>query len=235
MSAVSRIFHTIKGGGRPTASRLSRWRAVSRTVLRQVEKLKKLDDRELMQAGLEIRWRAKAGIPLLKLMPEAYALVVESSRRTTGMTPYSVQIMGGIGLFEGGIAEMQTGEGKTLTAVLVTFLRALPGRGYHVITVNDYLAKRDAEHMGPIYAALGSHHNLLCTIGPMQFNRRRFHANFLDQPRLVGSALSDRHECPTTDQPENPASRRRHNRSDCGRVLHTSTDLELWRGHPNFG
>ena len=143
MLAVDHVYHLVKGGGRPIPSRLSRWRAQANSILRRVEQLKKLDDRELMQAGLEIRWRAKAGIPLLKLMPEAYALVTEASTRTTGMTPYQVQLMGGIGLFEGGIAEMQTGEGKTLTACLPSYLRALPGRGYHVITVNDYLAKRD--------------------------------------------------------------------------------------------
>jgi len=82
-------------------------------------------------------------------------LVREASRRTTGMSHFAVQIMGGIALFEGGIAEMQTGEGKTLTAVLPAFLRALPGKGCHIVTVNDYLAKRDAEEMGPIYKALG--------------------------------------------------------------------------------
>ena len=155
MLAVDRVFHLVKGGGRPLNARLSRWRALANSIMRRREQLKKLDDRELLQASLEVRWRAKAGESLLKLMPEAYALVVEASSRTTGMTHYPVQVMGGIGLYEGGIAEMQTGEGKTLTAVLPAYLRALPGRGYHVITVNDYLAKRDCEEMAPIYAALG--------------------------------------------------------------------------------
>ncbi len=171
MLAVDHIFHMVKGGGRPIPSRLSRWRSQANSILRRVEQLKKLNDRELMEAGLEIRWRAKAGIPLLKLIPEAYALVTEASTRTTGMTPYSVQLMGGIGLFEGGVAEMQTGEGKTLTAVLPAFLRALPGKGYHVITVNDYLAKRDAESMSPIYAALGI--SVGCVTTPDETDARR--------------------------------------------------------------
>lgn len=171
MSAVDQLYHIIKRGGRPTAARLSRWRAMSQAVIAKSQDLKALDDRELRQAGLEIRWRAKAGIPLQRLMPEAYALVVEASRRTTGMTPYPVQIMSAIGLFEGGISEMQTGEGKTLTAVLPSFLRALPGKGYHVITVNDYLAKRDAESMGPIYAALGM--TVGCIQTPDQTDQRR--------------------------------------------------------------
>ncbi len=171
MLAVDHIFHMVKGAGRPIASRLSRWKSMSKSILRQVDELGKLNDRELMQAGLEIRWRAKAGVPLAKLMPEAYALVTEASSRTTGMKHYPVQIMSGIGLFEGGVAEMQTGEGKTLTAVLPTFLRALPGKGYHVITVNDYLAKRDAELMSPIYAALGM--SVGCVTSPDETDGRR--------------------------------------------------------------
>ena len=171
MSVIDRAVHLVKGGGRPIPSRLSRWRAIARSIGRRIELLKKLDDRELLQASLEVRWRAKAGVALLKLMPEAYALVVEASRRTTGMTHYPVQIMGGIGLFEGGIAEMQTGEGKTLTACLPSYLRALPGRGYHVITVNDYLAKRDCEEMAPIYAALGM--TVGCVTSPDETDQRR--------------------------------------------------------------
>ncbi|MBM3970423.1 MAG: translocase [Planctomycetes bacterium] len=171
MLAIDRLYHTVKTGGRPIPSRLSRWRALAQAIGRRATQLKKLDDRELLQASLEVRWRAKSGVSLLKLMPEAYALAVEASHRTTGMTPYPVQVMGAIGLYEGGIAEMQTGEGKTLTAVLPSFLRALPGRGYHVITVNDYLAKRDCELMAPIYAALGM--SVGCVTSPDQTDDRR--------------------------------------------------------------
>jgi preprotein translocase subunit SecA len=118
-------------------------------------RLSPLSDAELRAHSRELRWRAKTGVPLSRLMIESYALVHEAARRAVGMEYYRVQLMGGIALFEGYIAEMRTGEGKTLTAVLPVYLRALPGRGCHVVTVNDYLAARDAEEMGVIYGLLG--------------------------------------------------------------------------------
>ncbi len=114
-----------------------------------------MSDAELTRRAQELRWRARSGIPLARLLPEAYALVREAARRTLRKQHYVVQIMGGIALFEGGLAEMQTGEGKTLTATLPVFLRALVGRGCHVITVNDYLAQRDAHELRPLYGLLG--------------------------------------------------------------------------------
>ncbi|MCL4109902.1 UNVERIFIED_CONTAM: hypothetical protein GTU68_003270 [Idotea baltica] len=117
--------------------------------------LQSISDEELTRKGREIQWRAKAGTPLKTLLPEAYALVRESASRTLGMRHFPVQIMGAIGLFEGCVAEMQTGEGKTLTATMPAYLRGLHGQGVHVITVNDYLAARDAEIMGPVYERLG--------------------------------------------------------------------------------
>ena len=89
------------------------------------------------------------------LLPEAFAVVREAARRALGMRHYDVQLMGGIVLHEGRIAEMRTGEGKTLVATLPVYLNALTGRGVHVVTVNDYLARRDAEWMGAIYRFLG--------------------------------------------------------------------------------
>src|SRR5262249_1074477 len=88
---------------------------------------------------------------LSRLLPEAFALMREAARRTLSMSHYPVQIMGAIAIFEGGLAEMQTGEGKTLTALMPTYLRALLGRGSQVVTVNDYLAQRDADWMRPAY------------------------------------------------------------------------------------
>ena len=149
------LVHSVAGGFRPSASRLSRWRAEAKRIIRRSEQLKDLSDADLHRQGSELRWRARTGTSLRSLLPEAYALVREASRRTTGKSHYPVQIMGAIALFEGHIAEMQTGEGKTLTAVPAAFLRALAGKSCHVVTVNDYLAKRDAEEMGPIYEALG--------------------------------------------------------------------------------
>src|SRR5678815_4396072 len=90
-----------------------------------------------------------------ELLPEAFATVREASRRTTGMRHFDVQLIGGIVLHQGKIAEMRTGEGKTLVATLPTYLNALNGQGVHVVTVNDYLAKRDAEWMGTLFEWLG--------------------------------------------------------------------------------
>ncbi|MBL8816130.1 MAG: translocase [Planctomyces sp.] len=155
MSLPAKIFHLLKTGFMPAPARRSRWRAMARRIIKQSEKMKDMSDDELLSAGRKIRWEAKAGVPLATLLPEAYALVRESSRRVLGIQHFEVQIMGAIALFEGHIAEMQTGEGKTLTATMPAFLRALPGQGCHVITVNDYLAKRDAETMGPVHVKLG--------------------------------------------------------------------------------
>jgi preprotein translocase subunit SecA len=101
------------------------------------------------------RQRLEQGAPLDSLLPEAFAVVREVSRRLLGMRHFDVQLIGGVVLHEGNIAEMKTGEGKTLVATLPVYLNSLTGKGVHVVTVNDYLARRDAEWMGPIYKALG--------------------------------------------------------------------------------
>src|SRR5690606_18234142 len=89
------------------------------------------------------------------LLPEAFAAAREAARRVLGMRPYDVQLIGGMVLHQGKISEMRTGEGKTLVATLPAYLNALPGTGVHVVTVNEYLAQRDAEWMGPVYRFLG--------------------------------------------------------------------------------
>ena len=119
------------------------------------ESIKKLSDSELKVRTEELRKTAKESKDLDKLLPEAFALVREASQRTIGQRHYDVQLMGGIILHQGKISEMKTGEGKTLVATLAAFLNALSGKGVHIITVNDYLAKRDAEWMGQIYKFLG--------------------------------------------------------------------------------
>lgn len=167
----SSMYHWVRKGGRPTQARLSRWRAMANQVIKRSEDIKNWSDQELRRHAREIRWQAKTGVPLASLLTEAYAMVREASRRTSGKQHYPVQIMGGIALFEGHIAEMQTGEGKTLTATMPTFLRALPGLGVHVITVNDYLAERDAELNGEIYKLLGL--TVGCILTPMESDERR--------------------------------------------------------------
>ncbi|MBT6157667.1 MAG: translocase [Planctomycetaceae bacterium] len=153
--SASQVHHWVRSAGRIRQARLSRWRTTADRVKVCAEELATLSDDELRASSRELRWRAKTGIPLSQLLVEAFALVHEATRRATGMEFYPVQLMGGMALFEGHIAEMRTGEGKTLTAVLPVYLRALPGRGCHVVTVNDYLAGRDAEEMGVIYNLLG--------------------------------------------------------------------------------
>ena len=114
-----------------------------------------LKDTEFPQKTIELRSRWDRGEPLDDLLPEAFALVREAGRRTLDMRHFDVQLMGGIVLHRGNIAEMRTGEGKTLVATLPAYLNALTGSGVHIITVNDYLAQRDAEWMGAIYSCLG--------------------------------------------------------------------------------
>jgi preprotein translocase subunit SecA len=114
-----------------------------------------LEDHELREHADQLRERARAGEPLDDLLHEAFALTREAARRTLGMRHFDVQLIGGMVLHDGSIAEMKTGEGKTLTATLAVVLNSLAGEGVHLVTVNDYLARRDAEWMRPIYDALG--------------------------------------------------------------------------------
>jgi preprotein translocase subunit SecA len=117
--------------------------------------IEKLSDSALREKTDEFRERLAGGETIDDLLPEAFAVVREVSRRTLGMRPFDEQIMGGIVLHEGKIAEMKTGEGKTLAATMPVYLNALEGKGVHVVTVNDYLARRDAAWMGEIYTFLG--------------------------------------------------------------------------------
>ena len=115
------------------------------------DQIKKLSDQNLADKTTEFKNRIKNGETLDQLLPEAFAVVREASIRTIGQRPFDVQLIGGIFLHKGNIAEMKTGEGKTLTAVMPVYLNALLERGVHIVTVNDYLAKRDASWMGEIY------------------------------------------------------------------------------------
>ena len=117
--------------------------------------MQKLSDASLSAKTVEFRQRLENGEAIDTLLPEAFAVVREASVRTTGMRHFDVQLLGGVTLHEGKIAEMKTGEGKTLVATLPVYLNALEGKGVHLVTVNDYLAKRDSEWMGKIYNFLG--------------------------------------------------------------------------------
>ncbi len=119
------------------------------------ERTKGLNDEAFPGLTTGFRDRLAKGEPLDELLPEAFAAVREAARRTIGLRHFDVQLVGGIALHQGKIAEMRTGEGKTLVATLPVYLNALPGKGSHVVTVNEYLAGRDAEWMGPVYRFLG--------------------------------------------------------------------------------
>ncbi len=131
------------------------WRGMVRQVLRREDSLGRLAEEELRKESLSLAYRARTGEALERLLVPAFALVRETARRRLGISHYPVQILGGVALHFGSIAEMQTGEGKTLTAALPLYLNALCGRGAHLATANDYLARRDAELLRPVYESLG--------------------------------------------------------------------------------
>jgi preprotein translocase subunit SecA len=141
--------------GGPAQRKLA-WGALQVERIRQWEsEFSRLSDAEMKQRGQQLRGRARGGESLDKLLPEAFGLVCVAAVRTVKMRPFDVQLAGGIVLHRGALSELATGEGKTLTASMPAYLNALTGKGVHVTTVNDYLARRDAEWMGPIYQALG--------------------------------------------------------------------------------
>ena len=139
------------------------------------EGLKKLSDSSLANKTNEFKARLAKGETLDDILPEAFAVVREASRRVLGMRHFDVQLIGGIVLHRGNIAEMCTGEGKTLVATAPVYLNALEGKGVHVITVNDYLAKRDSEWMGQVYKFLGLSVGLI--VHDLDFNQRKIAYN----------------------------------------------------------
>src|ERR671917_336607 len=139
--------------------------------------LELLDDDELRGHADELRERARNGEPLDDLLAESFAITRETSRRTMGMRHFDVQLIGGMVLHRGAIAEMKTGEGKTLTATLAIALNALAGKGVHLVTVNDYLARRDAEWMSPLYHGLGLTVGVLQNMQPYQEKRAAYAAD----------------------------------------------------------
>src|SRR5262245_59140438 len=135
--------------------RLKRLQSQADYVASLEPEFEQLSDEELAAKTVEFKERYENGETLEELLFEAYAAVREAAKRTLGQRPFDVQVMGGIVLHEGDIAEMKTGEGKTLVATQPLYLNALAGKGVHLVTVNDYLAKRDAGWMGPVYEKLG--------------------------------------------------------------------------------
>ncbi len=136
-----------------------------------------LSDAELRAMTDEFRQRLQDGETLDDLLPEAFASVREAASRTLGQRHFDVQLMGGAALHMGNIAEMRTGEGKTLTSVLPAYLNALNGEGVHVVTVNDYLAKRDSEWMGRVHRFLGLEVGVILSQQPPEERRKQYEAD----------------------------------------------------------
>ena len=153
MLIMSKILNLIFGD--PNKKVLAELRARVEEINALEPETEKLSDQDLQAKTDEFKKQIEAGESLDKILPQAFAVVREMSKRTLGQRHYDVQLMGGVTLHRGSIAEMRTGEGKTLTATAPVYLNALSGKGVHVVTVNDYLAKRDAVWMGQIYHALG--------------------------------------------------------------------------------
>ena len=149
MSALTKIF------GTHSERELKRIYPIVDKVESYKDAMAALSDEELKGKTKEYKERFEKGASLDELLPEAYATVREAAKRVLGMEHYRVQIIGGIILHQGRIAEMRTGEGKTLVSTLPAYLNALEGKGVCVVTVNDYLAKRDAEWMGKVHEFLG--------------------------------------------------------------------------------
>ena len=141
--------------GNENKSQVKKLKKIADKVIALDEKYRSFSDEDLRKCTDEFKERYKNGESLMSLLPEAYAVMREASDRVLKMRHFYVQILGGIALHQGRIAEMATGEGKTLVATLPAYLNALTGEGVHVVTVNEYLAKRDAEWMGKVYRFLG--------------------------------------------------------------------------------
>src|SRR5919198_116408 len=138
-----------------------------------------LSDEELAGKTVEFRQRLENGEDLDELVFEAYAAVREAAKRSLGLRPFDVQLMGAIVLHEGDIAEMKTGEGKTLVATMPLYLNALAADGVHLVTVNDYLAKRDAEWMGPVYEKLGMRASFIRNMMPFDERMAAYEADII--------------------------------------------------------
>ena len=144
----------LKGLDHFSKHKLKKWLPLLNQINQLSSKMTFWSDAEMQDRARKLKRRAQEE-PLNNLVVEAFALVREASKRTTGLYPYDVQVLGGLALYYGYIAEMNTGEGKTLVAAMPSFTMALLGRGVHVVTVNDYLAQRDAADIGRIHRFLG--------------------------------------------------------------------------------
>jgi preprotein translocase subunit SecA len=163
--------------GPPSQRRLARAALHIDHIRYWESELTRLSDAEIKQRGMQMRGRARGGESLRALLPEVFGLVCVAAQRTVGLRPFDVQLAGGVVLHEGALAELATGEGKTLVATMPVVLNALMGKGVHVTTVNDYLARRDGEWTGQVYQALGLSIGILQMQMPDQERTRAYRAD----------------------------------------------------------
>ena len=149
MNILNKVF------GSSNSRKIKKMNRVVKRINEFEELLESLSDEELKYKTDELKGRLQEGETLDQLLPEAFAVVREASKRALGLRPFDVQLIGGMVLHDGNISEMRTGEGKTLVATLPAYLNGLTGLGVHVVTVNEYLAQRDADWMRPIFELLG--------------------------------------------------------------------------------
>jgi len=159
--------------GDPNERELKRLRPIVERINTFEDEMRRLSDEDLRAMTGEFKQELSNGADLDDILPEAFAVVREAAQRAIGMRPFDVQLVGGIVLHEGKVAEMRTGEGKTLVATLPAYLNALPGHGVHIVTVNDYLAQRDRDWMGRIYEFLGLSVGVVTTAQQPQSPERR--------------------------------------------------------------
>jgi len=163
--------------GNSYSARLSRYALLAEKVNKLEREIEILSDHDLKQRSYALRMKGRQGDALSTLLVEAFAIVREAASRTIKQRHFDVQLIGGAAIFNRSIAEMETGEGKTLTATLPTYLNALAGKGIHVVTVNDYLAKRDADWMGEIYRFLGMTVGCIQTGQPDEARRKAYNCD----------------------------------------------------------
>jgi len=192
LQSIARVF-----GGDPNKREIEKISLIVDEINGFEESFEKLDDAALRAKTDEFRARLADGESLDDILPEAFAVVREASKRTIGLRHYDVQMIGGIVLHRGMIAEMRTGEGKTLVATLPVYLNAITGKGVHLVTVNDYLARRDARWMAPIYQSLGLSVGVLQMAARTENGRKAFIVD-LERP----NAREDLHQLQLVDRAE---------------------------------
>ncbi len=192
LQKIARVF-----GGDPHKKEIESLSLVVDEINKYESPYEALDNQELAAKTVEFRQRLEDGQTLTDLLPEAFAAVREASKRTIGLRHYDIQMIGGMTLHNGKIAEMRTGEGKTLVATLPVYLNALTGRGVHVVTVNDYLARRDARWMYPVYHALGMSVGVLQMANRTENGKKAFLVD-LEKP----NAREDLHQLALVDRAE---------------------------------